>query len=933
MPRRLPAPPLAALRLAACFTALGGLAALATLAAPARAGQGDIHPTSLPEGLVASTDSLVIRWAEATTCQLEIGPAPDALLPLAGASGGPGRLAFVPAALALGAGAWAARLVSANGADSSLPFIVFSEAETAPRMIAPQNGSEIPAGGAMLRWEPVLGVPYYHVLFSDQEIVIEENEEGDPVIAGAAIVWQAITSGTAIAYGDVDPSGFFTAMNGVSPPLVAGAEYNWLVLNNYAANPALSSTRQAGVSAFRVAASDLPAPTLLAPAAGDSLSAPSLAFSWSAVPEASHYQFLLSRLIDEDGNEGAVGVYDQITGQPLLDLPAASLLVESRYRWKVYAIDEAGHGAASLPSEFSYRIAMGRLAVTTRNAQGQALPFVQLTLTPLGGGGSSLPVVTGGSGGWDDELVPGSYLVAAGKDGYEPASAEVSVLAGATSTLTLSLAASPATLAGSVRDQQQQPLPYALVSARNTQTGALRQVLASAGGAFALGVDAGTWRLLAARSGYHVADSMLVAAAAGAYVTLPAALHLAPNASTLSGSVRNGSGQPLLAATVTASKGGESLQSLTGADGQFQFSVDAGTWSLTAAKTGYVSPAPRSLSLAPGDQLAVDPPLALSAQAAILSGFVEAAGGLVGGALVTATPTTGYAHYATAGAQGSWQLSLPAGTWSFAASKPGYAPAPLQLTLAPGGAERPRPRAHGQSLPGERAGHGRRPAPRGRHAQRRRAQHHQRLGRPLQPRPRRRQPQPAGLQDRLQRRRPAAHAGARPAADGPGLHARPRRRHGERSRPGPGRARGRGAGQPGRRHPHGRAQQRRRRQLHAERPARQLHARRHEEHDAGGPSLALTLAAGQTLPDQLLQLTPAGARLSGRVLVGGAPLRDAQLLAVSDLGSSPTSSAAGRQLVPARGRRRRLDPERRQGGPCHGDGSRTRARRWRRLES
>lgn len=891
MTRRLPATPLAALRLAACLTALGGLAALA---APARAGQGDIHPTSLPEGLVASTDSLVIRWAEATACQLEIGPAPDALLPLTGASGGPGRLAFVPAALALGAGAWAARLVSSNGADSSLPFILFSEAETAPRMIAPQNGSEIPAGGAMLRWEPVLGVPYYHVLFSDQEIVIEENEEGDPVIAGAAIVWQAITSGTAIAYGDVDPSGFFTAMNGVSPPLVAGAEYNWLVLNNYAANPALSSTRQAGVSAFRVAASDLPAPTLLAPAAGDSLSAPSIAFSWSAVPAASHYQFLLSRLIDEDGNEGAVGVFDQITGQPLLDLPAASLLVESRYRWKVYAIDEAGQGAASLPSEFSYRIAMGRLAVTTRNAQGQALPFVQLTLTPLGGGGSSLPVVTGGSGGWDDELVPGSYLVEADKDGYEGASAELSVSADEESALTLVLASSPATLAGSVRDLQQQPLPYALVSARNTQTGALRQVQASAGGAFALGVDAGNWRLQAARNGYHVADSLLVSAAAGAYVALPAALHLAANASTLSGSVRNGSGQPLLAATVTATRNGESLQYLTGADGQFQFSVDAGAWSLTAAKTGYVSPAPRSLSLAPGDQLAVDPPLALGAQAAILSGFVEAAGGLVGGALVTATPTTGYAHYATAGAQGSWQLSLPAGTWSLVASKAGYsAGAPLQLTLAPGGGQSglALPLTANPCLVSGQVTDGDLPlagvtlsagalsttsAWDGRYSLGLAAGSHNlqafKTGYSGAAQPLTLAPGQVLTDLDFTLAPGAATVSGRVLAQGAPVAAAQVSLVGgtltvERSSAADGSF-----------------------TLSAPPGSYTLGATKSTM--LAEPPVSLTLAAGQTLPDQLLQLTPAGARLSGRVLVDGAPLRDAQLLAVSNLGSSATGSAA-----------------------------------------
>ena len=888
MHRRSPCSPARALRAAVI------LALLAALAAPARGGVGDVHPTSLPEGLVARSDSLVIRWAEPSSCQLELGPAPDALVPLAGASGGPGRLAFVPEALALGAGAWAARLVNANGVDSSLPFVLFVEADAAPNMIAPQNGSEIPAGGAMLRWEPVLGVPYYHVLFSDQEIVIEEDAEGNPVIAGAAIVWQAITPGTAIAYGDIDPSGVFTAMNGTAPPLVAGAEYNWIVLNNYAGNPALSSTRQAGVAAFTVAAMDLPAPVLLAPADGDSLAAPSLAFHWSEVPEASHYQFTLSRLVDEDGNEGAVGVYDQVTSQPLLDLPAGSLLVQSRYRWKVYALDEAGQGAVSAPGEFSYAIAMGLLRVFTRNQADQVLPYVPLTLTPLGGGGSALPAITGGSGVWDDELVPGSYLVAAALDGHEPASAEASVLADASTELTLVLAESPATLAGSVRDPQEQPLAFALVSARNVQTGALRELTATAGGAFALGVGAGSWRLSAACGGYHAADSLLVSVAAGAYLSLPSALHLAPNACTLSGSVRTTSGQPLLAATVTASKAGQSLQYLTGADGQFQFSVDSGTWTLGATKSGYVPPAPRSVTLAPGTQLAIDPPLALSAQAAILSGFVEAAGGLVGGALVTATPTTGFPHYATAGSQGSWQLSLPAGTWTLQASKSGYsAGAALQLTLAPGGGQSglaltlsPNPcRVAGLITDGSAPlagatlsagalattsawdGSYSLALAAGTHSLQAFKTGYSGAAQEITLAPGQ---ELTGLDFTLAPG--AATVSGRVLAQGLPVAAALVRLAGamltvERTSAADGAF-----------------------TLSAPPGGYTLSAEKNTM--LAGPPLALTLAAGQTLPDQELQLTPAGARLSGRVLAEGSALRDAQVQAVSALGSSATGSAA-----------------------------------------
>lgn len=666
----------------ACCIALLALSA----AASAVAGVGDVHPTSLPQGLVARTDSVVIAWSEALRCQLEVGPAPDALAPLAGAQGGPGRLAFRPATLGLGAGAWAARLVSLDGASSSLPFTLFIEAGTAPNMIAPVNGSEVAPGGVQLRWEPVLGVPYYHVLFSDQEILIEENEDGDPVIVGASLIWQAITPATSIAYGDADPSGVFTAMNGNAPPLVAGPEYNWLVLNNYGNNPALTSTRQAGVAAFRIELRDgLAAPALLAPADGDSLDAPGLDFAWSPAAGASHYQFALARLVDEDGNEGAVSVYEQVTNQTQLVLPAAELLVDSRYRWKVYALDATGQGAASAPREFSYQVPMGRLRLYTRDGAGQALPYVTVTLTPLGGGGTALPVITGAGGGWDEELVAGAYRVEAGLAGHESASAELVVVADGVCDQTLNLAASPATLAGSVRDAANLPFAFAQLRARNLQTGELRLATSSAGGAFSLGVTPGQWRLRAAATGYHSADSLLLTAAAGAYQTLPAPLHLAPNACSLAGSVINAAGQPVLAATVTVTGAEESASALTAADGHFQFNLNAGSWTVRASKPGYVAPAPRTVALAPGQQLSLSPPLSLNAQAAIVGGFTRGAAGVVGGALVTATPTTGPAYCVTASAQGAWQLSLPAGTWTLAASKPGYSgAAPLQLTLAAG---------------------------------------------------------------------------------------------------------------------------------------------------------------------------------------------------------------------------------------------------------
>ncbi len=657
----------------------------------AQAGMGDINPLDIPTELFAPTDTVTLAWSEQVPCVLQVGPDPTQLdTTVPPLSSIPGELSFQPQAAGLTPGVWVAMLVDLTGTDSSLPFYLFIEAETAPVMTAPQNGGLVEPGSTLLGWEPVLGVPYYHVLLSDQEIVIDEDENGDPVISGANIIWQAIVSTTSAEYGSWDPSGFFGDMNGTSPPLVPGPIYNWVVLNNYGNNPALTSFRQAGVSSFGVIDdSGLEPPTLLLPEEAAVLSDDVVTFTWTEVDGASHYHLYLSRIVDSEESEGAVGVFDQITGQTLLDLPAASLLVDSRYLWKVFALDEAGQGVTSAIQEFTYEIAMGELKIRTRDGAVDPLAHVQVELTPIGGGGSTLPVLTGGGGTWSDDLVPGDYHLAASKDGYESAEATATVSDGELTEVLLVLPASPATIAGSVRTESAAPVPFADVTAVETTTGEIRQIQAGASGGFQLGVSAGTWSLTASKTGYHPVGAVEVAVTPGEYLELSENLVLAANASALGGLVRSESGLPIVATLVRVTRDdGVSSEMLTGGDGIFQFSLDAGTWTVTATKPGYVSPAPRTVQLDPGADLTLDPPLEMGAQAAILSGFVSAEGGVVGGAAITAVPETGGALETTSGPQGSWQLSLAPGTWTLSAAKEGYSPgAPLQLVLAPGGSQ------------------------------------------------------------------------------------------------------------------------------------------------------------------------------------------------------------------------------------------------------
>ena len=114
------------------------------------------------------------------------------------------------------------------------------------------------------------------------------------VARGANIIWQAITPNTSIPYGIPDPSGFFAEMQ--PPPLVPGVRYNWIVLNNYGNNPALTSSVTSGPAGFSV---DVPLPfdppTNLVPEPGASVAGQTITFSWTPVQEATLYHIYISK--------------------------------------------------------------------------------------------------------------------------------------------------------------------------------------------------------------------------------------------------------------------------------------------------------------------------------------------------------------------------------------------------------------------------------------------------------------------------------------------------------------------------------------------------------------------------------------------------------------------------------------------------------------
>ncbi len=204
-------------------------------------------------------------------------------------------------------------------------------------------------------------------------------------------------------------------------------------------------------------------------------------------------------------------------------------------------------------------------------------------------------------------------------------------------------------------------------------------------GRYSLSLQAGSaYALTASCPGYQVASGMSAALARGGLLSQD--FNLAKAGAVLRGSVVDPHGAALAGVKVTAEKGGEAVAVATDFSGAFAFSLGAGTYSLSLAKTGYRS-VTRSAQLALGDNNAA--PDTLAASVGRLAGRVLSEGAGVAGAFLTLagiSPEAGGGTF-TADADGRFAGdNLPAGTYALTASADGYSDGKLaSLSLPSGG--------------------------------------------------------------------------------------------------------------------------------------------------------------------------------------------------------------------------------------------------------
>ncbi|KMQ50880.1 hypothetical protein CHISP_2231 [Chitinispirillum alkaliphilum] len=466
----------------------------------------------------------------------------------------------------------------------------------------------------VFRWNANPGVPYYHVIMSDEAIKIDESS-GTVNLEGVSVVWQAITPNTSITYGSPDPSGTITAD---PPPLSPGQRYTWMVLNNYGNHPAFSSqVIKLPPGEFTIEGEPLERPVNVYPVNEWNLTSvdnEKFSFKWTNLdPAANTYQIYVyaaaDSLIDGLGEDisAKIAVWQKtVSAQKDVDtmsveIEASSILTSNKYAWRVIAIDDRGAGSGGELSEFSYYVPTGTMNVFTREklimSNGESLDtvinrvgLVEITMDVLDGPmESALLFYTNHGGDLVRTRPAGTYRLTAVKEGYESLSRTVELGDGDVTFDTLYMTRPASTVFGRVKDQTGSGINLATVRAISDRNDTV-EVRTDSRGSFVLNCYGADWWISARKTGYRESSVRKITLGDGQNFNF-GAVELQVNEHTLSGNVKNNNNDPVLGARVRLFQNGNLVDqvSSTPQDGSYSFSVEPGNYTLKADRAGFTS--------------------------------------------------------------------------------------------------------------------------------------------------------------------------------------------------------------------------------------------------------------------------------------------------------------------------------------------------------
>ena len=480
-------------------------------------------------------------------------------------------------------------------------FQIIVESPNAVSILAP-NGT-ITSLTPTFQWKANIGIPYYHIILSDDAIKIDTADGGSVDLQGMSIIWQAITPNTQIVYGAPDPSRTLTAD---PPPLSPGQNYTWLVLNNYGNHPALSSTRVGAPGEFKINGTQMEKPLSLYPA-GDSLNSERdsvIQFRWTNLDKAANtYKIYVYVGSDFEGINAQMIVWQTEIMAPdsadtlSLSINAASILTSNKYTWRAIAVDSKGAGTIGDTVGFWYEVPTGELTIQTReqivignDTAVSAVGLAEIKVEVLDGSlEAPLLYYTDMSGNLTRSRPTGTYRITALKSEFERQTQTVVLSKDQSDTVVFFLERPEATVFGKVLDESNKGINLASVSAVSDR-GDTVSVKTNAQGNYVLNCYAADWYISSEKNGYQPVIPKKITVESGENFSA-GTITLKKNPYTLSGVVKNSSGTTLLGVRVRVMHNGVLIDEVpsTPQNGTFSFSLPAGSYTITALKNGFTS--------------------------------------------------------------------------------------------------------------------------------------------------------------------------------------------------------------------------------------------------------------------------------------------------------------------------------------------------------
>jgi len=492
-------------------------------------------------------------------------------------------------------------------------------------------------------WNPVPGVPYYHIIVSDAPLFDTKGKANED----ANIIWQAITPNTRIAYGAADPSKTTTV---APPPLSPGAAYSWMVFNNYGNYPAFTTWKvrnDMDVVAGRFLVVDeggsaLTAPAAVSPARGQEFNGSvQIDLRWNKLDNKAN-SYLVNLFKEGKAEEFGMGAMGDFSVNVLVwettvprgngselsvRIDAAKTLTGGSYKWRVYAIDARGaaYTASTSVSSFAYANKSSEGAISVRTVEtigGVDLPVGYVELRPEVLSGPAMTpflLYTNGAGVLDRSFSAGTYRFTAVKDGYPAYTSTVTVAAGSRPTsIKIPMVRSEAVLYGKVLAVSDGSALNAANVIAVSDWGDTVSTTTDGSGNFVLACRAVDWTLTAEKPGFMASAPKRVTLGLGDNKDF-GSVSLVRNPIALYGTVRNSSGEPLVAARVRLFREGVLVDELasTPQNGAYVFYVNSGVYTITAEKSGF---AMFSRSVAVTGTTTQD--ISLKGRAALVSGVI-----------------------------------------------------------------------------------------------------------------------------------------------------------------------------------------------------------------------------------------------------------------------------------------------------------------------